>query len=113
MLIRQVAAKIDPVLIGTAKRPRCFQNSPPCIPYFDQKNAWNDRVCYDRWWNSVFLPQIRRWTKDNIALLIDGFSGHDDTCSDPLGQVALYKFPPNVTSVYQPLDQGVISILKA
>ena len=44
-----------------------------------------------------FLPQIRRWTKENVALLIDGFSGHDNTCSDPSGQVTVYKFPPNMT----------------
>lgn len=103
------SCKIDPVLIGTAKRPHCFKNSPPCIP----KNAWNDHECYGLWWKSVFLPQIRQWTKEKVAPLIDGFSGHDDTCSDPLDQVAVYKFPPNVTSVYQPLDQGVIYILKA
>lgn len=104
--------KIDPVIIGSAKRPRCFQDSPPCIPYFSQKNAWNDRECYGRWWNSVFLPQVRQFTKENVALLIDGFSGHDESCSDPLGQVAVYKFPPNVTSIYQPLDQGIIAAVK-
>ena len=59
------------------------------------------------------MPQIRQWTKEKVALLIDGFSGHDNTCLDSLGQVVVYKFPPNVTSVYQPLDQGVICAQKA
>ena len=28
-------------------------------------------------------------------------------------QVTVFKFPPNVTSVFQPMDQGVIAALKA
>ena len=27
-----------------------------------------------------------------VALLMDGFSGHDRNCSDPLGQVKLFVF---------------------
>ena len=61
----------------------------------------------------MFLPTIRQYTHDRVALLVDGFSGHDTSCDDPLGQVKVFKFPPNVTSVYQPLDQGVIAVLKA
>ena len=40
------------------------------------------------------------------------FHGHDN-CTDPLGQVTIFKFPPNVTSVFQPLDQGIIAAFKA
>lgn len=105
--------KIDPVIIGSAKKPRCFKDNPPCVPYFNQKNAWNDRVTYRKWWQSVFLPAICKWTSDPVALLVDGFSGHDDTCFDPVQQVKVFKFPPNVTSIYQPLDQGIIRALKA
>ena len=45
---------------------------------------------------------------------MDGFSGHDRGCIDPLGQVKCFYFPPNitVTSVYQPLDQGIVITLK-
>ena len=43
---------------------------------------------------------------------MDGFSGHDRGCIDPLGQVKCFFFPPNITSVYQPLDQGIIMTLK-
>ena len=42
---------------------------------------------------------------------MDGFSGHCEDCTDP--QVTVFKFPPNVTSVYQPLNQGVIAAFKA
>ncbi|KAL5491390.1 hypothetical protein EMCRGX_G016671 [Ephydatia muelleri] len=53
-------------------------------------------------------------TCDPVALLqvVDGFSGHDENVNDPLGQVTVFKFPPNITSVYQPLDQRIIATLK-
>ena len=104
--------KIAPVVIGLVKNPRCFKKNPPSIPYFHQKKAWNDTQNFSRWWNEVFLCSIRKWTRDPVALLLDGFSGHDDGIADPFGQVKIFKFPPNVTSIYQPLDQGIIAALK-
>lgn len=61
----------------------------------------------------MFLPTVRKHTCDPVALVVDGFSGHSENVSDPMGQVKVFKFPPNVTSVYQPLDQGIIAALKA
>ena len=52
------------------------------------------------------------WTCDPVALLIDGFSGHED-CVDPLGQVTIFKLPPNTTSIFQPLDAGITSAFKS
>ena len=43
---------------------------------------------------------------------MDSCSGHDKTCTDPLGQVECFYFPPNTTSIYQPLDQGIIAVIK-
>ena len=104
--------KVDPVVIGSAKKPRCFKDNPPTVPYFWQKNAWNDQVNYRKWWDTIFLPKIRAWTTQPVALVIDGFSGHDENCIDPQQQVKVFKFPPNVTALYQPLDQGIIAALK-
>lgn len=33
-------------------------------------------------------------------------------CKDPKGQVSVFFLPPNSTAIFQPLDQGIISILK-
>ena len=60
--------------------PRCFRDNPPSIPYyFHQASAWNDRVLYVRWWEELGVPEkdIREWTSDPVALIIDGFKGHD------------------------------------
>ena len=104
--------KLTPVVIGSAKNPRCFKQNPPSLPYYHQPNAWNDTVNYNKWWDEVFLPAVRNSTQGPVALIVDGFSGHDNSCNDPLGQVKVFKFPPNVTSIYQPLDQGIIAALK-
>ena len=37
---------------------------------------------------------------------------NNKTCTDPLGQVECFYFPPNTTSIYQPLDQGIIAVIK-
>ena len=79
--------KIVRVVIGTAKAPRCFKNNPPSGPYYNQQNAWNDSKLYKKWWAEVFVPTIRLFTEDPVALIFDGFSGHDKHCIDPLGQI--------------------------
>ena len=40
------------VVIGSANKPRCFKDNPPTVPYFWQKNAWNDQVNYRKWWDT-------------------------------------------------------------
>ena len=105
------SCKIPPTVIGSAKNPRCFKDNPPSLPYLNQKNAWCDREIYNKWWADVFLIAIRKWTIDPVALVIDGFSGHDLNCFD--SQVQVFKLPPNITSVFQPLDQGIIAAFKA
>lgn len=44
-----------------------------------------------------------------MALLLDG---HCKDIADPKGQVSVLFFPPNVTLMYQPLDQDIISAVK-
>ena len=34
---------------------------------------------------SFFLPAVRAWTSEPVALLMDNFSGHDDQCVDTDG----------------------------
>lgn len=43
---------------------------------------------------------------------MDSCSGNDKTCTDPLVQVECFYFPQNATSIYQPLDQGIIAVSK-
>nr|CAH0104180.1 unnamed protein product [Daphnia galeata] len=106
------SCKIPPVIVGSAKNPDCFRDSPSPIPYLSQRNAWVDRDVYSTWWFNIFLPVVRSFTTEPVVLLMDNCSGHDMALTDPEGQVEVILFPPNCTSVYQPLDQGIISALK-
>ena len=104
--------KVPDLVIGTSKQPHCFRNARCPVPYIDQKKAWMDKNIYKHWWSNIFLPCIRQFTNKKVALLMDSCSGHDKTCTDPLGQVECFYFPPNTTSIYQPLDQGIIAVIK-
>ena len=47
----------------------------------------------------------------NVALVIDNCPGHPQI--ENLKTIKLFFLPPNTTSKTQPIDQGVISLLKA
>lgn len=104
-------AKVPLAIIGTAKNPRCFRRRKCPLPYFAQSNAWSDGPTFKKWWQEVFLPFIRRWTHDPVLLLMDGCSSHGDLI-DPVGQVEVVMYPPNCTSVHQPMDMGIIAATK-
>lgn len=62
-----------------------------------------------RWFDS-------RMSGRKVLLLIDGFSAHktalDMLNNDELQNTRVEILPPNVTSIYQPCDQGIINMLK-
>ena len=115
---------------SSSKKSTLLRDAPSPLPYTNQKNAWVDATVYRHWWIQTFLRTVRARTDEPVALLMDNFSGHDTECVDSTGQVELflaflsfrfaifcYKvnvffFPPNSTSVHQPHDQGIISVVK-
>lgn len=103
--------KVEMVIIGKAKNPRCFEKNKCCLKYFQQANAWADTATFRKWWLEVFLPHIRRTTHRPVLLLMDGCSSHEDL-EDDKGQVTVMVYPPNCTSVHQPMDQGIIATTK-
>ena len=54
---------------------------------------WNDTKLYKKWWDEVFVPYIHLFTKDPVALILDGFSRHDEHCIDSLGQIGVFNLP--------------------
>lgn len=104
-------AKVDPAIIGKAKEPRCLKGQECPLPYFSQANAWSDTATFRKWWREVFLPFVRRFTHEPVLLLMDGCSSHADLVDD-LKQVAIQTYPPGCTSVFQPMDAGIIAKTK-
>jgi len=103
--------KIPVAIIGKAKQPLCFKPPRrPCpLPYFSQTNAWMDGDHFKSWFETVFLVAVRTRTTQPVALVSDSCGAHGDLESD---QGKFFALPPNCTSIYQPLDLGIIACLK-
>ena len=103
--------KIPPLMIGTAKTPHGFRDSPPPIHYTHQCNAWLDREKYKHWWYNILLPHIRQWTSDPAALVMDNFSGQDMHGRSKRPGLCVSTACKEYSHL-PALDQGIISILK-
>ena len=102
--------KLPMINIGKSTIPRCFKNIKqlPC-QYRSQKKSWitgdlfGERV---RKLDSSFRAQDRK-----VVLLIGNCPAHPEIKN--LTNINLIFLPPNATSVFQTMDQGVIRSLKA
>ena len=96
-------------MIGKSENPRSFKNvrTKP-IDYTANKKAWMTREIFEDW----LLKLDKKICKQNrkILLFIDNCTVHN---SIPLMEnVKVIFFPPNMTSVVQPIDQGIIKNFK-
>ncbi|XP_065667946.1 tigger transposable element-derived protein 4-like [Hydra vulgaris] len=102
--------KLPMFVIGKSKNPRCFKHIKqlPCT-YKNQLKSWMTGDLFTEWvmkLDSFFRAQDRK-----VALLVDNCSAHPHI--EGLSNINQIFFPPNTTSVLQPMDQGVIRSLKA
>lgn len=103
--------KVPLAVISTTKKPLPFRHvreSP--IPYYNQSSAWLDSSICQHWFDNVFTPTVKKATGRRVALLWDNCPGHIIKSDDP--QITVMFLPPNVTSVYQPMDMGILHALK-
>ncbi|KAL5481892.1 hypothetical protein EMCRGX_G022157 [Ephydatia muelleri] len=47
--------------------------------FFTIRKQRNDKETFQKWWHQIFLKEVREWTTSPVALLMDGFSGHNPT----------------------------------
>jgi hypothetical protein len=110
--------KIEPWIIGKSKEPRCFKNINRRllgVQYRYNKTKWmTGLICqeYLLWLNNKMKAQNR-----HVLLFMDNFSGHELGVQlvgglDALSNVKIRWLPPNTTSHWQPLDQGIIASFK-
>ena len=99
-------------IIGKSKEPRCFKGIPQLpTPYAHSSNAWMTGTIFRKWlveFNKDMVKEDR-----HIALLVDNCSAHPKDSCENLSHVQLFFLPPNVTSIIQPCDMGIIRTLKA
>ena len=114
-------SKCPGFVVGTAKRPKCFDLSPT-IPmgYTHQKCAWFDHTVMLTWINDVLMPWWRRRKgTQELILILDNRDcpAHRDIDKDPAFPKKLHVIflPPNLTSKRQlepAADQGQIYAMK-
>jgi hypothetical protein len=101
--------------IGKAKRPRCFTEN-------HVQNTENMGVFWransTAWMNYSIMLEWLYWFDSRVQcpvlLLMDNFGAHElavqliEESNKPLKWTRIEWFPENTTSVFQPLDQGII-----
>ena len=108
--------KLKPVCIGKSANPRYFKTvNKANLPVYYRHNvkAWMTEQIFREWLqrlDSEFRSQNRR-----ILLLLDNFSGHKENKNNApfkLTNIELHFYPPNCTSILQPMNQGIIQNFK-
>jgi len=118
--------KTRPWIIGKSARPIAMRRFAQelAVPqgfgtidwrYASQGSAWMDRHLF-RHFLKDFVEQVRKKLKGDIYLLLDRASFHEVVVEQEklkFDKVHFILFAPNLTSVLQPLDQGIIRAFKA
>lgn len=99
-------------VIGTARSPRCFRNKAQNFPfdYDSSKNAWMVSRIFHSYlfkWNEILKKKGRK-----ICLVVDNCSAHPKDAIGKYENINLRFLRPNITSLVQPMDAGVIAKLK-
>jgi hypothetical protein len=114
--------KLPLLLIGKSKNPRCFKNirrdTLPVV-YANQSNAWVNAALFTESFHQQFVQTVQKkltclGCEPKAVLLLDNCSAHPDEKEliSADGKVIAKYLPPNVTSLIQPMDQGVLESLK-
>uniref|UniRef100_A0A2S2PSY6 Tigger transposable element-derived protein 6 n=1 Tax=Schizaphis graminum TaxID=13262 RepID=A0A2S2PSY6_SCHGA len=99
-----------PLVIGKSVKPRCFKNldvSKLPVIWCANKKAWMTGSIMENWliqFNNRLIRENRK-----IILFLDNASSHPKL---NLSNLKLAWFPPNTTSLTQPMDQGIIYCVK-
>ena len=103
---------LEPIIVGKALKPRCFKKKT------GKEHGYYYRANHTAWMTSeIFTEWVTDWDRicqekgRQIILLVDNFAGH--VCHEPLKNITIEKFQPNMTSHVQPLDAGIITSFKA
>lgn len=116
--------KLKLALIGKSKKPRAFKNVKMRCDEFDlpvwyrnQPNAWMSEHIFNEWFNKQFVPEVEKHLQSKnlprkALLILDNATTHPSVDIIKDGEIKAMFLPPNVTSLCQPMDQGVLVTLK-
>lgn len=112
--------KVKPMVIHTAKHPRCFGriNMKDAPVYWRQTaNAWMTADVMKDWLLNCFVPEAKRKCQEagrpfDVVLTMDNCKPHPTWLENLHPKVRVVFLPPNTTSLVQPLDQEIIATVK-
>lgn len=90
------------------------ENGPEGTRYNRTKSGWFDAICFEDWFESTFLPNVRNLDGPKV-IIGDNLSSHISMyvlklCEDY--NVRLVCLPPNSTHLTQPLDVALFAPMK-
>ena len=108
--VSMAGERLPPLVIGNTHKPGGYNNTTT-QPYLWAYNAnsWMTSMIWEAWLKTI--DDILRHKMRKIALIVDNCAAH--TVSDRLTNIELAFIPPNLTSILQPCDQGIIHTVKA
>jgi len=104
--------KLQPFIIGHAKRPRCFKKKTGeelGFYYRNNKKAWMTAMFFQEWIEK--FDEEMRESDRHILLILDGAPSHV-TGALTLTNVKVLMLSPHATSKIQPMDAGIIASFK-
>lgn len=107
-------------VIGKFKKPRAFKNVAHLpVHYEATQNAWMTAAIFKWWFFHCFVPEVKEHLKQQglpedskVILILDNCRAHPPASELVSGNIFVVYLPPNVTSLIQPMDQGVIRNFK-
>ena len=106
------------VFIHKSKKPHSFSGmnmSALPVHYYSQKKGWMDRAIFTDWFFKHFVPEVKQYLQSKslppkALLLLDNAPSYPPISSliSMNGGIKCLYLPPNVTSLIQPMDQGVL-----
>ena len=87
------------------------------VYWASNKKAWMLSSLFIEWFENHFLKQVEAYCKRKkipfkVLLLVDNCTAHPDI-SNIHPNVQMMYLPANTTALIQPMDQGIISTVKA
>lgn len=108
---------LKPLVVNKFLRPRALKGKDLTrlpVHWMANSKAWVTTALFTEWFHKCFVPEVESYMKKKglefkVLLIVDNAPGHPHL-EHP--NIKVEFFPPNTTSIIQPLDQGIISTFK-
>lgn len=110
---------LKPLLINKSQKPRATKGKDMknlSVHWRSNEKASMTCIIFENWFYNCFVPEAKRYLEEKnlnfrVLLLLDSSPSHPMNLQHPNVQIEF--LPPNMKSLIQPQDQGMISTFKA